>query len=43
MIEDMHMHYADTIEEAFKKAKELLGKEEFSVTAIPDGVSVIVN
>src|SRR6056297_8398 len=43
MVEDMHMYYADTIENAFKKAKELLGKEEFTVTAIPDGVSVIVN
>ncbi|MFO7888302.1 MAG: nickel-dependent lactate racemase [Eubacteriales bacterium] len=43
MVEDMHMHYADTIEDAFEKAKELLGKEDFTVTAIPDGVSVIVN
>jgi len=39
----MHMHYAETIKEAFEKAKEILGKEEFSITVIPDGVAVIVN
>src|SRR6056297_3936596 len=43
MVEDMHMHYAETIKEAFEKAKEILGKEEFSITVIPDGVAVIVN
>ncbi|MDW7668593.1 MAG: nickel-dependent lactate racemase [Bacillota bacterium] len=43
MVEDMHMHYAETIEEALEKAKELLGTENFSITAIPDGVAVIVN
>ncbi len=43
MVEDMHMHYAETINEALDKAKELLGNENYSITAIPDGVAVIVN
>ena len=29
-------------EEAMKLAKEILGKESVTVTAIPDGISVIV-
>lgn len=42
MIEDMHMHYAETIEEAMEKAVQLVGKDDYRVTVIPDGVSVIV-
>ncbi len=43
MVEDMHMHHAETIEKALEKAKKLLGKEDYSITVIPDGVAVIVN
>ena len=42
MIEDMKMVYAASIEDALEKAKVILDKEDFSVTVIPDGVSVIV-
>ncbi|SHJ36680.1 Nickel-dependent lactate racemase [Dethiosulfatibacter aminovorans DSM 17477] len=42
MIEDMHMHYAKSMEEAFSIAEELLGRDDYRVTVIPDGVSVIV-
>jgi nickel-dependent lactate racemase len=39
----MHLIPAHSIEEALEKAKTLLGRADFTVTAIPDGVSVIVN
>lgn len=42
VIEKMHMIPAHSIEEAMKKAKEILGKDEVTITAIPDGVSVVV-
>ena len=45
MIEDMHMKYASSIEEALAMAKDVLaekGVKEPKVTVIPDGVSVIV-
>ena len=42
VVEKMHMTPAHSIEEALKIAKKLLGKEEITITAIPDGVSVIV-
>ncbi len=41
-VERMHMIPARSINEAIKKAKEILGKEEVTITAIPDGVGVIV-
>ena len=41
-IRQMHMTPAHSIEEGLEIAKKLLGKEDFTVTAIPDGVSVIV-
>jgi hypothetical protein len=34
---------AHSIAEAIAKAKELLGKENATITAIPDGVSVVVS
>jgi nickel-dependent lactate racemase len=43
MIEDMHMSPAHSISEAIRKAEELLGNPEASITAIPDGVAVIVH
>lgn len=42
LIEKMHMIPADSIEDALDKAKKLLNKEQITVTAIPDGVSVMV-
>ena len=42
IMEKMHMTPAHSIEEAIEKAKNLLNKEDISITAIPDGVSVIV-
>ena len=42
MVEAMHMIPADSLEEALAKAKTLIGKENPTITAIPDGVSVVV-
>lgn len=42
LIEDMHMEYAGSVEEAIKRAKEIKG-EDAKVAFVPDGVSVIVN
>ena len=42
VIEKMHMIPAHSIDEAIKKAKEILRKENVTITAIPDGVSVMV-
>lgn len=41
-VEKMHMIPAHSIGEAIKKAKEILGKDDTTITAIPDGVSVVV-
>jgi hypothetical protein len=42
MVRDLHMTPAHSIEEAVKKAGEILGSPNASIVAIPDGVSVIV-
>ena len=42
LVEDMHMIPAHSVEEAMEKAKEIVKKEDYTVTRIPDGVSVIV-
>ncbi|KXO14801.1 hypothetical protein HMPREF3189_01524 [Clostridiales bacterium KA00134] len=42
LIEEMHMEYASTVEEALERAKEIKGKNA-KVAFVPDGVSVIVN
>lgn len=42
MIEEMGMHWAENLNYAVKKAKKMLGQPKASITAIPDGVSVIV-
>lgn len=42
MIEEMGMHWAENLNYAVEKAKKMLGKTKVSITAIPDGVSVIV-
>ena len=42
VVEKMHMIPAHSIGEALRRARALLGCEDVSITAIPDGVSVIV-
>ena len=42
MISDMHMIPAHSIDEALVKAKEILKNNNPSITAIPDGISVMV-
>lgn len=42
IVRQMHMHPAHSISEALALAKQLLHKEDIRITAIPDGVSVIV-
>ena len=42
MIEDMHMIPAESLEEALRLAKQLLKNEQPTITAIPDGVAVMV-
>lgn len=41
-VEEMHMTPARSIDEAIEKAKRILGNQSPKITAIPDGVSVIV-
>lgn len=43
IIEKMHMIPAKSLEEAIALAKKLLNKENATITAIPDGVSVVVS
>ena len=42
MIRDLHMVPAHSLEEAMKIAEEIVGNPEATITAIPDGVSVMV-
>lgn len=45
MVEDMHMKYAASVDDALAMAKEVLAKKGITdpkITVIPDGVSVIV-
>ncbi|MGD1818063.1 MAG: nickel-dependent lactate racemase [Pleomorphochaeta sp.] len=42
LIEQMHMIYASSIEEALIIAKKIINKDNCSIIAIPDGVSVMV-
>ena len=41
-VEALHMIPAENLEEAMNKAKKLIGKENPTITAIPDGVAVMV-
>ena len=41
-VKDFHMIPARSVDEAMEKAVRLCGRKEYSVTVIPDGVSVIV-
>ena len=42
LVEDLHMGPAHSMEEAMEKAKAIVKKDDYKVTVIPDGVSVIV-
>lgn len=42
MVEDLHMHWAPSLEEALKMADSIIGHSNGSITAIPDGVGVTV-
>ena len=42
IVEDLHMVPAHSLEEALDKARKIVGKADATITAIPDGVSVIV-
>ena len=42
VVEEMHMIPAHSLGEALKKAKAIVGKEDVSITAIPEGISVCV-
>ena len=42
LVEDLHMVPAHSMEEAMEKAKAIVKKDDYKVTVIPDGVSVIV-
>jgi len=42
MIEEMGIEWAENLNYAVKKAKKMLGKSKALITAIPDGVSVII-
>ncbi len=42
IVEDFHMIPAHCLEEAMEKAEKIIGSKKASVTAIPDGVSVMV-
>ncbi len=43
LVEKMHMIPAKSVAEAVAKAKELLGKQDVKIAAIPDGIAVMVN
>ena len=42
-VRDLHMIPAHSVEEAMQTAVRICGREDYSVTVIPDGVSVIVS
>ena len=42
MISDLHMTPADSVEEAVKLAEKMLENPEATITAIPDGIAVMV-
>lgn len=42
IVKDLHMIPAHSLNEAMKMAEEIIGSKEAKVTAIPDGVSVMV-
>ena len=42
IVRDLHMLPAHDVDEAMAKAREIVGRDDYTVTVIPDGVSVIV-
>ncbi len=43
MVEHLNMRWAPSLEEALTLAERILGKQDASITVIPDGVAVIVD
>jgi len=43
LIRDMHMIPAHSASEAMEVAKSLVGRDDYTVAVVPDGVSVIVS
>ena len=43
LVEKLHMTPAHSLREALELAEDLLGKKDATITAIPDGVGVIVH
>jgi len=41
-VKEMHMIPASSLEDAVKMAKDIVNKDDVSITAIPDGVAVVV-
>ena len=42
MVKDLHMRWAPSLDEALKMADTILGHDKGTITAIPDGIGVIV-
>jgi Uncharacterized conserved protein len=42
MVEDLHMRWVPSMDEALKMADDILGHNKGTITAIPDGIGVIV-
>ena len=42
IVRDLHMLPAHDVDEAMAKARKIVGRDDYTVTVIPDGVSVIV-
>ena len=42
IVEQMHMIPAHSIDDALQKARKILRKEDIKITAIPDGVAVMI-
>ena len=42
IVRDLHMRPAHDVDEAMAMAREIVGRDDYTVTVIPDGVSVIV-
>ena len=42
MVEDLHMKWAPSLAEALKMADAILGRDNGTITAVPDGIGVIV-
>ncbi len=43
IVENMFIHWASDVKNAINKAEKLLGTDDYEITVIPDGISVIIN